>query len=45
MMMETELVSEMLDLCLKLMQLITQEGVITCSLHEGGEKNPVALVR
>jgi hypothetical protein len=33
--MKTELISEMLDLCMKLMQLITQEDIITRSLYQG----------
>jgi hypothetical protein len=38
-MVERELVSEMLDLCSKLMQLMAQEDVIDCNLYEGFEFN------
>jgi hypothetical protein len=38
-MVETELVSEMLDLFSKLVQLTTQENIIACSLYEGFKFN------
>jgi hypothetical protein len=39
MIMETKLVFEILGFCVKLIQPVTQEDIITCSLYEGFKCN------